>query len=248
MNEERVIVVTGSSSGLGASLISYYASRGFGVVINYTKEAKAAPLYNELVDHYGKSKVLKCKANVANRSEVKAMFDAVIDHFGRVDILINSAGVNRDGMIMDMTDDQWDQVVDSHLKGHFICSQEYLFHNPDREGVIINMGASAGQIGRKNGANFCAAKGGVFALTKAMALELAPRIRVNILVPHAVKTQEVIDRYDLTNPEGLKKELSGMPMGRLGEFEDLHQMVDCMIEAKFTTGSSFYINGGQYMH
>jgi NAD(P)-dependent dehydrogenase (short-subunit alcohol dehydrogenase family) len=81
-----------------------------------------------------------------------------------------------------------------------------------------------------------------------MARELAPRIRVNCLVPGSIKTREVIDRYDLETEEGLQKELATLPMGRLGEFSELINMVECIISAEFTTGANFYVNGGQYMH
>lgn len=248
MNEDRVILITGSSSGLGACLIRHFSKKGFGVVINYVVDDEAEVLHNEIVESVGAEKVMKFKANVSDRTQVRSMFDATIEKFGRVDILINCAGINRDGPFLEMTDELWDAVVNVHLKGHFVCSQEYVFHNPDREGLIINLGAAAGQIGRKNGANFCAAKGGIFALTKAMALELAPRIRVNCLVPNAIRTREVMERYDLENKEGLAKELATMPMGRLGEYDDVTHMIDCIVDAKFSTGANFYVNGGQYMH
>jgi NAD(P)-dependent dehydrogenase (short-subunit alcohol dehydrogenase family) len=176
------------------------------------------------------------------------MFDNAINKFGRVDILLNFAGINRDAPFTEITDDMWDSVIAAHLKGHFICGQEYVAHNLDREGLILNIGAAGGQMGRKNGANFCSAKGAIFALTKCMALELAPRIRVNCLVPGSVKTREVIDRYDLETDDGLEKELATLPMGRLGEFQDIVHMVQSIINAKFTTGANFYANGGQYMH
>jgi len=248
MSEERVMVVTGSSSGLGAAMIKDFAARGFGVCINYIIEEDAQAVYDEILEVTDESKVMKYKANVADRDEVRAMFDAVIDKFGRVDILVNTAGINRDMSFTDMTDENWHAVISAHLHGHFVCSQEYVLHNPDREGVIINLGAPCGQIGRKNGANFCAAKGAIFALTKCMALELAPRIRVNCLVPGSVKTREVIERYDLDTEEGLAKEVATLPMGRLGELEDVIKMVCCIVEAEYTTGANFYANGGQTMH
>lgn len=248
MSEDRVIVVTGSSSGLGAALIKDFAARGFGVCINYVVEEDALAVYKEVLEVTDESKAMMHKANVADRDEVRAMFDAVIDKFGRVDILVNTAGINRDAPFTELTDDNWHAVISVHLHGHFVCSQEYVFHNPDREGVIINLGAPCGQIGRKNGANFCAAKGAIFALTKCMAQELAPRIRVNCLVPGSVKTREVIERYDLNTEEGLAKEVATLPMGRLGELEDIIKMVCCMVEAKYTTGANFYANGGQTMH
>ena len=248
MAEQRVVLVTGAATGLGARIVRSFASRGFGVVINHLFDAEADSLGDELAREHGAEKVMTYQAEVANRDQVRSMFEATIRQFGRVDILVNCAGINLDAPFMEITDETWDAVVDAHLKGHFVCGQEFVRHNPDREGVIINLGAAAGSIGRKNGANFCAAKAGVIVLTKCMALELAPRIRVNCLVPGSVQTREVIDRYDLETPEGLEKEVATLPIGRLGEFEDVTHMVHCIVDAKFTTGAKFYVNGGQYMH
>lgn len=248
MSEDRAIVVTGSSSGLGAAIIKDFAARGFGVCINYVVEGDALAVFKEVLEVTEESKAMMHKANVADRDQVRAMFDAVIDKFGRVDILVNTAGINRDAPFTELTDENWHAVISVHLYGHFVCSQEYVFHNPDREGVIINLGAPCGQIGRKNGANFCAAKGAIFALTKCIAQELAPRIRVNCLVPGSVKTREVIERYDLDTEEGLAREVATLPMGRLGELEDIIKMVRCMVDAEYTTGANFYANGGQTMH
>ena len=248
MSEERVMVLTGSSTGLGAEVAEHFAMQGFGVVINYIDEEVGQQTFDRIAARAGAERLMKYRADVANREQVHAMFDAIVEAFGRVDILINFAGINRDAPIIEMTDEQWDSVISAHLRGHFVCAQEYVFHNTDHEGLIINIGAACGQMGRKNGANFCSAKGGIFALTKCLALELAPRIRVNCLVPGSVQTREVVDRYHLETDEGLKTELASLPMGRLGEFEDITWMVDCIIGAKFTTGANFYANGGQYMH
>ena len=248
MNEERVMIITGGSTGLGSELAKYFVSKGFRLVVNYFFDKDVQELISNNPALGNKDKVLFSQADVSNREQVQSMFDNAINKFGRVDILLNFAGINRDAPFTEITDDMWDSVIAAHLKGHFICGQEYVAHNPDREGLILNIGAAGGQIGRKNGANFCSAKGAIFALTKCMALELAPRIRVNCLVPGSVKTREVIDRYDLETDDGLEKELATLPMGRLGEFEDIIHMVQSIIDAKFTTGANFYANGGQYMH
>jgi len=248
MSEERVMVLTGASSGLGAEVAAHFAAKGFAIAMNYIIEEDSQKTYDRIASEVGEDRIMRFRADVANREQVRSMFDAVIERFGRVDILINFAGINRDAPFIEMTDEQWDSVISAHLRGHFVCSQEYVFHNPDREGLIINLGAACGQIGRTNGANFCSAKGAIFALTKCMARELAPRIRVNCLVPGSIKTREVIDRYDLETEEGLRKELATLPMGRLGEFSELIRMVECIIGAEFTTGANFYVNGGQYMH
>ena len=248
MEKNKVIVVTGGATGLGSELAKYFAKEGYSVVINYFLEKDIQELLKNNHELNNRDKVMTFQANVSNRSEVKSMFDKTIEKFGKVDILMNFAGINRDAPFTEITDDMWDSVLGAHLKGHFICGQEYALHNTDHEGLILNIGAACGQIGRKNGANFCSAKGAIFALTKCMALELAPRIRVNCLVPGSVKTREVIERYDLETNDGLKKELATLPMGRLGEFEDIVHMVESIMNANFTTGSNFYANGGQYMH
>lgn len=248
MANEEVVLITGSATGLGAVLIRSFAGKGYRVVINCLRPGESDALLAEIAARHGEDRVLAYAANVADRGAVQSMYRAIIDKFARVDILINCAGINLDAPFVDITDDAWDAVIDAHLKGHFVCGQEFVFHNPDREGVIINLGAAAGSIGRRNGANFCAAKAGVIVLTKCMALELAPRIRVNCLVPGSVRTREVIERYDLETDAGLKAELATLPMDRLGEFADIEHMVHCIVKAKFTTGAKFFVNGGQYMH
>jgi len=241
------MVLTGASSGLGAEVAAHFAAKGFAIAMNYIIEADSQATYDRIAADVGEERIMRYRADVADREQVRSMFDAVVERFGRVDILVNFAGINRDASFLKMTDEQWDSVISAHLRGHFVCSQEYVFHNPDRPGLIINLGAACGQVGRKNGANFCSAKGAIFALTKCMARELAPRIRVNCLVPGSIKTREVIDRYDLETEEGLERELATLPMGRLGEFSEVIGMVQCMIDAEFTTGANFYVNGGQLM-
>ena len=186
--EQRVAVVTGGASGLGAGIVKHLAVRGFGVCLNYLTEAKAQRLLGEL-PAAAAERVFPYEADVSDRAAVRAMFDAVIGRFGRVDLLVNSAGFNRDAPFLELTDEQFDSVVAVHLRGHFVCSQEFVFHNPDHEGMILNFAAPCGVEGRRNGANFCSAKGGILALTKCMALELAPRIRVNCLQPGSVRTR-----------------------------------------------------------
>lgn len=248
MTEERVMVLTGASSGLGAAVARHFALKGFGTVINYVVEKDGKRACKEIAAEAGTQRVMGYRADVADREQVRAMFDAVIGKFNRVDVLVNFAGINRDAPFLEMTDEQWDDVISVHLRGHFVCIQEYLFNNRDRPGVIVNVGAACGQIGRKHGANFCSAKAGIIALTKCLALELAPRVRVNCLIPGSIKTKEVRERYNLETKEGLRAELASLPMGRLGEFSDVIQMVECLIAAEFTTGENFYVNGGQYMH
>jgi len=245
--EDRVAVVTGGASGLGAAIVRHLARRGFGVCMNYINEAKAGQVEEDLRGAEAAVRLVTYEADVTHRQQVRAMFDAVLDRFGRVDVLINGAGFNRDAPFVEMTDEEFNSVVAVHLCGHFICSQEFVLHNPDREGLIVNFAAPCGIEGRLNGANFCAAKGGILALTKCMAQELAPRIRVNCLQPGSIKTHEVIERYGLESDAGMERELARIPMRRLGHLEDVTRMVDAILEARFTTGATFLVNGGQFM-
>ncbi len=241
------IMITGSTRGLGAVLAKHFAITGWDVIMNYRNVEAADRQIAEISKIGAVGRVLAIKADVRNRQEVREMFVAAVAEFGSVEVLINCAGVNRDAAFLDLTDDDWDLVVDTHLKGTFISSQEFVRHNPNGSGSIINLGAACGIQGRLNGANFCSAKGGVLAMTKCMARELAPNIRVNCLTPSAVDTEEVRERYALETPEGLQKVLAGIPMARLGAHSDVIHMVESILGANFTTGENFFVNGGEYM-
>lgn len=249
MSEERVILVTGSSRGIGATLVSEFAREGFRVVLNYAQsQAEAEGLYREMLGQYGAHRVLLRQADVGKRSEVRAMFDAVAERFGRVDVLVNNAGLNIDGPFLAMTDEQWSRVIATNLTGTFICAQEFALRFRGEVGHIINFGAATGLRGRKNGVNYCSAKAGVITLTKCLALELAPKIRVNCILPGTMNTEEVMTRYSLYDPSNLERRLSTIPMGRLGTTEDVYRVVRFLVkDADYITGQNFFVNGGDFM-
>lgn len=248
MTNKSIAVVTGGAGGLGAAIVTHFARKGWGVTVNYRDEAKVEALVSGIKQSAPGARILKGKADVTDQTQVRQMFDDTVKTFDKVDVLINCAGFNRDAPFLEMTDEAWDSVVAVHLKGTFICCQEYALHNPSNPGHIINLGATCGIQGRKNGANFCSAKGGVLALTKCLARELAPRIQVNCLIAGQVDTPEVRTRYHLDKPEELERLVSGIPMGRIGTLEDVNRMVDNILDAKFTTGANFFANGGDFMH
>ena len=247
MNEVKVMVVTGATRGLGAAITKSFAAKGHDIVMNYRNRKAADRVCAEVLAAGSSGRVLPVEADVRDRTAVRTMFEIAQSEFGGASVLINCAGLNLDAPFMELTDEHWDAVVDTHLKGTFICSQEFVRHTNGRPANIINLGASCGIQGRLNGANFCSAKGGVHALTKCMARELAPRIRVNCLTPNAVDTEEVRERYALDTDEGMQRVLNTIPMGRLGEHKDVTHMVDCILNAPFTTGSTFFVNGGEFM-
>ncbi len=247
MEKGNAIVITGATRGLGAALTEHFASKGRNVVMNYRNKAAADRVVAQVAEMGSSDHVIPVQADVRDRIAVRTLFEVADSEFGGANVLINCAGMNLDAPFLEITDENWDAVVDTHLKGTFICSQEFVRHVGERRANIINLGASCGIQGRLNGANFCSAKGGVHALTKCMARELAPRIRVNCLTPNAVDTEEVRERYALDTESGLQKVLSVIPMGRLGAHNEVTHMVDSILQASFTTGSTFFVNGGEYM-
>jgi len=250
MAESKVILVTGSSRGIGAGLVTNFAKKGFGVVINHSKsEEKANKLYQEILNITGQNGVLLIKADVSKRTEVKDMFDRIMANYGRIDALINNASINVDVPFLKMTDEQWQQVIDTNLTGTFICSQEFAFHFAGEIGHIINIGAHTGIRGRKNGSNYCSAKAGVINITKCLALELAPKIRVNCIIPGLIETEEVTARYHLDRKENYDAAVSRIPMGRTGTPDDIFKMAEFLTESStYITGQNLFVNGGHFIY
>ena len=246
MVEKKVAIITGAGRGLGEAVAKDLLGKGFSVVL---ADLNKIDIYKYKVNSQfnDSSNIMSHQVDVSNREEVKRMFASAFKRFKQIDYLINFAGINRDAPFIEMTDEDWDSVVSVHLKGTFICCQEFVKCKTDGNGHIINVSAACGIQGRINGANFCSAKAGILAFTKCIALELSPRIQVNCLIPSAVDTPEVRERYKLDTKEGFDSVVKGIPMGRLGNTEDVTQMVNCILSSNFTTGSTFFVNGGEYM-
>ncbi len=250
MSKELVVLVTGSSRGIGAALIQECARAGHRVILNYAHaDAEAKALDAQLAAEVGRKRVLTVKASVARRDEVRAMFAQAVERFGRVDALVNNAGVNMDGPFRTMTDEQWERVLATNLTGPFLCAQEFAHHFRGETGHIVNISAATAVHGRVNGANYCSAKAGVIALTKCLALELAPAIRVNCVFPGRVQTEEVVTRLNLHDPATRDAVVKAIPLGRLGEPGDICRMIRFLIEeSDYITGQNFFVNGGLFMH
>ena len=241
MDQNKIALITGAGRGLGAAVSEYMYSHGIRVILvdNNKIDLKKFSPKNGNIQSY--------QVDVSKRAEVKKMFASAFKRFKQIDYLINFAGINRDAPFIEMTDEDWDSVVSVHLKGTFICCQEFAKLKSQSTRHIINVSAACGIQGRKNGVNFCSAKAGVLAFTKCLALELSPKIQVNCLIPSAVDTPEVRERHNLDTKEGFDSVVKGIPMGRLGKTEDVTQMINCILTSNFTTGSTFYVNGGEYM-
>jgi 3-oxoacyl-[acyl-carrier protein] reductase len=171
--KDKIALVTGSSRGVGRAVALGYAGEGAKVVVNYTSNQKAADEVVQAIQDLG-SDAIAVKADVARKSEVENLVAAAVDKFGRLDILVNNAGFTRPSLMLKMTEDQWDQVVDIHLKGAFLCAQAAGIRMKEQNsGKIINVMSVAGLVGTVGQVNYSAAKGGLLSMTKSIARELA---------------------------------------------------------------------------
>jgi len=195
------------------------------------------------------SQAIAIKANVKDRKEVNNLFDIALGSFNNIDVLVNCAGKNLDKPFLEMSDHEWNEVQSIILKGTFNCSQEFALRYKGNNGHIINIGALTAIKGRKNGANYCSARAGVLNLSKCMAQELAPSIRVNSITPGWINTSEVMERYKLFNQEIYEQILKTIPMKRLGTPEDVSKMISFMIcDSTYITGQNFLVDGGMLMY
>jgi len=242
----KAALVTGSSRGIGKAIALELGSHGANVAVNYAgNEKKAEEVVSEL-----KSlgvQAFKIKANVANESEVKAMMKEVIATFGQLDILVNNAGITRDNLLMRMKESEFDDVIETNLKGAFLCTKAVTRQMmKQRSGRIINIASIVGVSGNPGQANYVAAKAGVIGLTKSTAKELATRnILVNAIAPGFITT----DMTDILTEEQKEAILSQIPLDRLGEPEDIAKVVHFLATdaSKYITGQTIHVDGGMVM-
>ncbi|MFY3793437.1 3-oxoacyl-[acyl-carrier-protein] reductase [Ureibacillus sp. MALMAid1270] len=242
----KVAVVTGASRGIGRAIALYLAKEGAKVVVNYSgSEQKALQVVDE-INSMG-TKAIAVQANVSDVDSVANLMDTAIKEFGAIDILVNNAGITRDNLIMRMKEDEWDDVINTNLKGVFLCTKAVTRQMmKQRSGRIINISSIVGVMGNAGQANYVAAKAGVIGLTKTTARELASRnILVNAIAPGFITT-EMTD----TLPEDIKNTmLSQIPLAKLGEPEDIAKAVLFLAsdDACYMTGQTLHIDGGMYM-
>jgi len=242
----KVAVVTGGSRGIGRAICLRLAEMGAKVVVNYVSQPDAAQeTVNAIQAKNGQAEI--AQFNVANDAEVQDAFKKILDDNGHIDILVNNAGITRDGLLLKMKEEQWDQVLDTNLKGAFNCTRAVSrTMMKQRWGRIINISSIVGFAGNAGQANYAAAKAGMVGLTKSVARELASRgVTVNGVAPGYIVT-------DMTS--GLTEEItekikSEIPMGSLGEAEDVAAAVAYLAsdDARYVTGQFIHVNGGMFM-
>ncbi len=246
MLQERVAIVTGGSRGIGRQTALSLASAGADVVVNYAGNRTAAEEVAGMIQSLGR-KALTIRADVSSADEVNEMVKQTLDTFGKIDILVNNAGITRDNLLMRMKEEEWDEVINTNLKGVFNCIKAVT--RPmmkQRSGRIINVASVVAVLGNPGQANYVAAKAGVIGMTKSVARELASRgITVNAVAPGFIDT-------DMTKElqENAKEQLMAqIPLGRLGKPEDVAGVITFLASdaASYITGQTIHVDGGMYM-
>lgn len=246
MLTDKIAVVTGASRGIGREIAVTLASKGAVVIVNYNgSAARAEEVVKEIEEAGGKAEAVQC--NVSEFAKSAELMDYVVKKYGRVDILVNNAGITRDGLLMKMSEEDFDRVIDTNLKGAFhtirFAARQML---KQRSGRIINMASVVGVTGNAGQANYAASKAGVIGLTKATARELASRgITVNAVAPGFIET-------DMTAvlPEKVKEaSVSQIPLGKFGSPEQVASAVAFLAssDAAYITGQVLHVDGGMVM-
>ncbi|GGG81075.1 3-oxoacyl-[acyl-carrier-protein] reductase [Paenibacillus radicis (ex Gao et al. 2016)] len=244
--EGKKALVTGASRGIGRAIAIALAEAGADVAINYSGSEAAAAETAQAVEALGR-RAITLKANVGKADEFDAMVKEVVEQFGALDILVNNAGITRDNLIMRMKEEEFDQVIETNLKGVFngIKSVTRTMMK-QRSGRIINISSVVGVLGNPGQANYVAAKAGVIGLTKASARELSSRgITVNCVAPGFIQT-DMTDKLPEETRDALAKDI---PLARLGSPEDIAHAVRFLASdaASYMTGQTVHVDGGMYM-
>ncbi len=244
--DERVALVTGGSRGIGRAIAQSLATTGATVVVNYRGNQAAADETVASIEAAG-GKALAIQADVAKAEDVERLFKDVMERFGRIDILVNNAGITRDTLMLRMKDEDWDAVMDTNLRGLFLCTRAALRPmTRARWGRIINITSVVGLMGNAGQANYAAAKAGIIGFSKSVAREIGSRsITVNAVAPGFIDT-ELTAVLGADTREALVKQI---PLGRLGTPEDVAGVVTFLASdyAAYITGQTFNSDGGMVM-
>lgn len=249
MCERKVVLVTGGLRGIGQACVMAFCKKGYNVVINYRQHNnnhEIAQSLKEECEALGVEAYL-APGDVANKLEVQDMFKKVKEHFGRLDVLVNNAGITKDRLFLRMSEDDFNQVIDTNLKGAFLCNKEAArMMMKQHSGAIISLASVVGEIGNIGQVNYAASKAGIVAMSQSLARELASRhIRVNCVAPGFIET-DMTKQLPEDIVDAMKKQI---PLGRFGQVMDVANAIVFLAndEASYITGQVLNIDGGMVM-
>jgi NAD(P)-dependent dehydrogenase (short-subunit alcohol dehydrogenase family) len=245
--KNKIALVTGARRGMGRSHALALAAQGAKVILTDIDLPECEAVVEEIESAGGEAACFKM--DVSKKSEVEGVFDAAVKKFGRLDILVNNAGIYVPKMALDITEDDWDKVIDINLKGEFNCAQRAAKEMAKNKwGRIINIASVAsGQVGVgiAGGAHYTASKGGIIGMSETLAIEWAPLgINVNVIAPGAIDTPMV--KAAQIAKEAMDAMLARIPLKRIGKPEEVSAMVVFLAseESSYVTGATFYVDGG----
>lgn len=232
-----VVIVTGASRGIGREIAKSLAKKGNKVIANYNKskeQAQSLQNENENIDIF--------KADVSKREEVKQMVEYVINKYGKIDVLINNAGISENKLFTDVTDEDWQKVINTNLYSAFCVTQEVVPNMiRHQQGCIINISSVWGMVGASCETVYSIAKAGIDGMTKSLAKELGPsNIRVNSIAPGIIDT----DMNKDLSQQNINNIIEEIPLERIGKKTDISKCIEWLIEDQYTTGQVISINGG----
>jgi 3-oxoacyl-[acyl-carrier protein] reductase len=242
-SDKKVALVTGASRGLGKAIALKLAASGARVAVNYLSSDEAANQVAKKIENSGGEAML-CQANVSEVAAVREMTRQVVKRWGKIDILVNNAGIVRDSLILRMPDEAWDEVLNTNLRGAYLCTKYSLRSMMEQGwGRIINISSLAGLVGNMGQANYSAAKGGLIAFTKSVAREVGPRnITINAIAPGFIVT-EMTDKLSQESKDAI---LARIPLGRFGTADDVAELAAFLATeaAGYITAQVISIDGG----
>ncbi|HZE28134.1 MAG TPA: SDR family NAD(P)-dependent oxidoreductase [Terriglobales bacterium] len=246
MQNRSTALVSGANSGIGRVIASRLAKAGYDVALNFKVDGTGAEkIAQELQEQYG-CRSISVYADVGNAQEVDGMFRTVIDRFGRLDALVNNAGVQVWKPLLELEESEWDFVINTNLKGCFLCTQRAARHMKEHgSGVIVNIGSGCNKVPFPNLSAYTASKGGIEMLTRCAAVELGPLgIRVNCVAPGAIDTE----RTKLEMTDFAKSWAEITPLRRIGAPDDVASAVEFLLsdQASFISGQTLWVDGAAF--
>ena len=240
------VLVTGGTRGIGRALVNAFADAGANVAFTFRSSTDAAASLVDRLEGQG-TEALSLQGDVADPDTAEEHVDAVLDRFGALDVLVNNAGITRDGLLLRMTEDNWDDVIDTNLKGVFnFCKAAYMPMMRRQSGTIINISSVVGTTGNAGQTNYAASKAGIVGFSKSLAKELGSRnITVNVVAPGYVRT-EMTDELDAETREAI---LDAVTLDRLAKPDEIADAVLFLASpaAAYITGHVLHVNGGLSM-
>lgn len=243
---DPLAIVSGGTRGIGLALSRRLAETGHRVVALYRDDHTAADKARAEVP----DRLHPVRVDVTDAARIADMADEVLAEHGTPSVLVNNAGVNVDRPFTEMSEQDWHTVLDTNLTGPFLLTKAFVpAMLAGGGGCVVNIGATTGLRPRLNGANYCASKAGLLALTKCLALELAPTIRVNCLIPGMTDTEELRTRFRLDDPAHLAGVLAEIPQRRIGSTDDIADALEFLVSQRsgYLTGQKLIVDGGQFM-